>query len=197
MEGISAPAPHRIGERKEWITSDEPATAGFAILVRTSITNAEQRQLRERLDYIIGDYSQAWSEKDPTERDLDESPRVLQRKLLASYIFDWNAEHRDINDDWQKVPPPAVAGYEAFDYILPEHMAYILDVIQDGYRYLGKAASWQSVFAAIGSSSDAKPPDADPPLSDDVPAMIVTEMPTTLPKRRKSSSTRSASVSTT
>jgi hypothetical protein len=188
MEGISAPPPYRIGERKEWITSDEPASAGFAILVRTSITNAERTALRERDDYITGAYTDEWNAKPPDERDVAMSPRVLQRQQLAPYIYDWNAEGRTADGGWAKIPPPAEAGPEAFDCILPEDMAFIIDVILGGYYHLGKAVSWRKTLAAIGPTSEAKPPDADPPPVEPTP--IKSRKP------RRSSSMPSTSAST-
>lgn len=189
MEGISAPPPYRIGERKEWIFGDEPATAGFAILVRTSITNAEREDLRRRDDYISKEYQDQWNATPPEERDLDATPRILQRKLLAPYIFGWNVEHPDVNGEYKPVPPPAgdpENGYLAFDYILPEHMAFIIDVILYGYYHLGKAVSWRKTLLAFGATSEAKPPDADPPPAEPTPI--------TSPRRRRSSSTPSKSA---
>lgn len=189
MEGVSAPAPYRIGERKEWIISDEPATAGFAILVRTAITNAERAELRARNDFIEGEYTTQYFEKPPEERDLHESPRVLQRRLLAPYIHAWNAEALTTDGEWKPVPPPVDAGADAFECILAPETAWILDVVLGGYYTLGKAVSLRSVSAAIGTTASEKPPDADPAPPPPTP--------TTLPKRRRSSATPSASASTT
>lgn len=189
MEGISVPPPYRIGETKEWIVSDEPASAGFAILVRTSITNAERAAFRKRDDFITGEYTDQWNAKPAEERDVEQSPRVLQRTMLARYIYDWNAEHPDVNGEWQKVPPPISAGYDAFDYILPEHMAFIIDIVLNGYYHLGKAESWRKTLLATGLMSEAKPPDVDPPP--DEPTSIKSRT------RRRNSSTPSESTSTT
>lgn len=188
MEGISAPPPYRIGEQKEWIVSDEPATAGFAILVRTAITNAEQNELRERLAYITGEYSAQWDATPKDERDLDKTPKILQRQLLARYVYDWNAEHPDVDGVYVKVPPPAINGSVAFDYITANEMGFILDVVQDGYRFLGKAVSWQKIFAAFGDSSAAKPPDVDPPQSEPTP------IKSRKPRRNSSMPSKSAST---
>jgi hypothetical protein len=186
MEGISAPPPYRIGERKEWVTSDKPESAGFAILVRTAITNAEQNELRERLKYITGEYSEQWDATPAEERDLDKTPKILQRQLLAHYIYDWNAEHPDVDGVYVRVPPPAINGAVAFDYITAHEMEFIIDVVQDGYRFLGKAESWQKTLLAFGLLSEAKPPDADPPQSEPTPIKSR--------NRRRNSSTPSKSA---
>ena len=159
MEGVAAPPPYLIGQRKEWIVSDQPETAGFAIYVRTSITNREREELRKKIDYIEQTYSAEFFAKPPEERDLDQSPRVLQRKLLAPYVYGWNARAQDEHGEWKPVPAPAEAGYEAFDCILEPEMSFILDIVAGGYYSLGKAASLRKLSEAIGATSSESQPE--------------------------------------
>jgi hypothetical protein len=91
MADLDRPAPYRVADRKEWIVCDEPGLDGFAILVRTSITNAEQQALVDEYNRITGPYSEAWDALPPEERDMEQSPWRKEKALIAPYVHDWNA----------------------------------------------------------------------------------------------------------
>lgn len=133
------PAPYRVAQIQEWIICEEPECPGLAVLVRTSITNAEQVALNARHDDIAGSFTEAWLALPPDERDMTNSPRMRERALLAPYVLDWNAV--GVTEDGQEAPLPApsVAGPEVFDAISAAEYTWISRIVLIGYLATGKA----------------------------------------------------------
>lgn len=145
------PAPYRVAEVREWIVSDDPSCAGLAVLVRTSITNAEQTALNAKHDEIAGSITEAWLKVPAHERDLSQSPRARERALLAPYVLDWNAV--GVTDDGQEAPLPApsVAGPAVFDAIAAAEYEWISRVVLIGYLATGKARKSAAQSGSAGS----------------------------------------------
>ena len=166
MDPETRPAPYRVAERKEWIVCDELDLEGFAILVRTSITNAEQASLRARNDEIEGAISEAYWTLPPEGRDLDQSPWAMQKRLMAPYILDWNAEGQDMaSGEWRPLPAPAEAGAEIFEAVTFREALWCFEVCIGGYYLTGKAGPWRSRSSDAGSTPANDSPAADPPLA--------------------------------
>jgi hypothetical protein len=153
MTDLDRPAPYRVAQSKEWIVCDEPGMEGFAILVRTSITNAEQQELVDEHDRITSTYAEAWDKLPPEERDMDQSPRWREKVLLAPHVLDWNAVGVDAKEKEKPIPPPAVAGADAFKAISVQELGWITSVVLVGYLVLGKVRKLPSKSGATGDTS--------------------------------------------
>jgi hypothetical protein len=142
MDG-QRPAPFRMADKKEWIACDQPGLEGFAVLVRTSVTNAEQDELRERFRANAA-YQEAYFAAPAPERDRDDTPRRRELALVAPYVLDWNAVGVGSDGDEKPLPPPAVAGPDAFECVTPDAERWIVQVVLLGYHATGKAGSWRA-----------------------------------------------------
>lgn len=179
---IEKPAPYRVADKREWIVSEEEDSAGFAILVRTGITNAEQQSLLDRHNEIAGRYSEEWNAQPPEERDLSQSPRAKELELLTPYVLDWNATAPNADGEWVELAAPAINGPAVWDFVTEPERSFCTRVVLNGYLILGKAMQLRRRLSATGDLSDPEPAPATP-----------------TPKRRdrrKTLSTPSASVST-
>lgn len=165
MEQIETPrpAPYRPAERKEWIVCHEPGMAGLAILVRTSITTAEHRDLNAWYSEHVLAYQETFFALPGEERDWDDAPIQRERKLIAPYIHDWNVIGRTIEGGEIGVAAPAVNGPEAFACVTAEEYRWMVDVVLHGYLFTGKAGAWQPPSTPTGNGPEANPDAADPP----------------------------------
>lgn len=145
------PAPYRVAEVREWIVSDDPSCEGLAVLVRTSITNVEQRHLQTLHDEIAGPETEKWLQMKPEARDLSQSPRARERALLAPYVLDWNAVGLTKAGEEEPLPPPSVAGPEVFDAIAAAEYEWISRVVLIGYLATGKARKSATRSGSAGS----------------------------------------------
>jgi hypothetical protein len=161
------PPPHRVADRKEWIVCDDPELDGFAVYVRTSVTNAEQDAIRARHDDIVGPISEAWDAIPLPERDLAQGPWSLQKRLMAPYILDWNAQGFDLGSgEWKTLPPPGGPdgiGIDALDAVPRAYASWCYDIVVSGYYVTGKAGPWLPTSAPAGTTSVASTDGADPP----------------------------------
>ena len=167
MDTDNRPAPHFVADRKEWIVCDEPGLEGFAVLVRTGVTNAEQSVIRTRHDEIVGPVSEVWDALPPEERDIDAGPWSQQKRLMAPYIHDWNARGFDLESgEWKTLPPPGGPdgiGVAALDALPREYAAWCYDVVVTGYYVTGKAGAWMPRSASAGTTTEGSDPGADLP----------------------------------
>jgi hypothetical protein len=148
------PPPYRVADKKEWIVCDEPGMEGFAIQVRTNITNAEQREVASHHDWIAGVYTREWEEIPVEDRDMTKAPRELERKQLAPFIYGWNAEGRDPKTgEWGLLPPPVEAGPEVFDSITDEMTTWMIRVVIVGYMVTGKVRRLKTRSTPTGDTS--------------------------------------------
>ena len=147
------PAPYRVADHREWIFCEEPECAGFAVLVRTSITTLEQDALNAQHDVIAGAYSESWLALPPTERDMTQSPRARERALLAPHILDWNAVGINGEGEATPLPAPSVAGPEVFDAIAAAEYAWLSRVVLIGYLATGKVSGWRQRSGDTGRPS--------------------------------------------
>jgi hypothetical protein len=160
------PAPYVPAQRREWIVCDEPGIEGFAILVRTSITNAEKRQLEAEFDEIVGPYSEQWNAMPPEERDLAQSPRARERELLARQILDWNVVGTTEEGEEKEIAAPAINGAAALDFIEEDAVRWIGQVVLVGYLATGKAdPSLARLTGSGGPSVEAPDPGTPQPKS--------------------------------
>lgn len=143
------PAPFSVADRWEWIVCDDeehPELHGLAIEVRTSITNREQEALIAAHDAIL-DFNAEWLKLGPKERAEHDAagttPRDREWALIAPYVRDWNAEGLDEAGNPAPVPPPSVAGPQAFMAIPASAVSWITRVVLLGYRATGKAGGWR------------------------------------------------------
>lgn len=160
------PAPFLLDTR-EWIVCDEEDMEGFAILVRTSISNAEQRDLLARHAVIVRD-ADAWEEEPPEQRKTrgeDAEPRAREWTLMAPYVLDWNAAEV-VNGEPVPIPSPAVDGAAAFSRVTAQCSTWILRVLLIGYLSTGKARKLRS---RSGSPGDMSGPAVDPASADPDP----------------------------
>jgi hypothetical protein len=134
------PKPAYVASYKEWVESDDPALEGLAIYVRTNITNREQRELAEYHAWLAGDYQAQWDATPREERDYARSPRRLELEKLAPYIHEWNAYGEDPETgEYEKLPPPRVAGADVFECILDKQIDWCIRVVMHGYVITKKA----------------------------------------------------------
>lgn len=133
---------YRPAQRMEWIDCEEPGLAGFRILVRTSITNAEKADLTAAHEAIVRYEREEWRETPPEKRDFDDSPGAREERLLAPHIHGWNVLGLTKDGEEKPVPPPAEAGPEAFRFVGPDEIAWMTNVVLIGYAVLGKAVTW-------------------------------------------------------
>lgn len=157
------PPPYRVADTKHWIICDEPDIAGLAILVRVSITNAEQRALRQRMDQLTGPYTEAWNAQAPEERDLAESPWARQKSLLAPYVLDWNATGTLLDGGEGPIPAPAVTGPDAFECVSNREVFWVVDVVLGGYLVTGKAGPSPPPSGPTGDTPEPAPGDQPTP----------------------------------
>ena len=157
LTDLDRPAPYRVAQQTRWIVSDDPSCEGLAILVRTSITNAEQTALIAKHDDLTGDYAERWMALDPEQRDMADSPRARERALIAEYILDWNAVGLTEAGEEAPLPPPAEIGGAAFDLITVEETAWITQIVLLGYLATGKAGGWRRPSTATGATSEPAP----------------------------------------
>lgn len=133
-----------VADQHEWIPYDDPAHpefAGFAIYVRTGITNLEQRKLNERHAEIVA-YAEQWNATPEEERDYSDTPFRREQELAAPYVVAWNAIGYDESGERKKLPSPAEAGPDIFDALDNQHgrlVIWILRVVLSGYLATGKA----------------------------------------------------------
>lgn len=139
------PAAFRVSDRWEWITCDDaefPELAGFAVEVRTSITNREQEDLQDAHNAIL-DYNAEWLRMEPAERAkadaANDTPRDREWALVAPMVRDWNAVGLDPDGNDVPIPPPAEAGPQTFMAVPAPAVAWITRVTLMGYRATGKA----------------------------------------------------------
>lgn len=152
---FSRPAPYFPAQRREWIVCDEPGIEGFAILVRTSITNAERKTLNAELDEISGPYTEAWNAIPPEERDMSQSPRQRERELLAQQILDWTVSGRTEDGEIKEIAAPAVNGAAALDFVEEDAVHWMFQVVFVGYLATGKADPSLARLTASGGPSGA------------------------------------------
>ena len=127
----------------EWIECDLEGFEGFAVYVRTSITNREQAALIAEHDQIVA-YYDAFFKLPPEERDYSDGPREREKRLLAPFIVDWNA--KAINSETgehEPMEPPSVAGPDQFDAIYDEMTNWAIRTVLGGYVLTGKARPWR------------------------------------------------------
>ncbi len=139
------PAPWLVEERWEWIVAGEADgadLAGFAVEVRTSVTVREQMDIIERSN-AIQRYSVEWLSMEPADRakaeEAHDTPLDREWALLAPLVRDWNARGLDGEGNAVDVPPPSVAGPDAFYAIPAPALRWVWGVVIVGYRSLGKA----------------------------------------------------------
>lgn len=152
---FSRPAPYFPAQRREWIVCDEPGIEGFAILVRTSITNAEKQQLNAELDDISGPYTETWNATPPEERDLSQSPRQKERALLARQVLDWTVAGQTEDGEVKEIAAPAVNGVAALDFVEEDAVHWMFQVVFVGYLAVGKADPSLARSTASGGPSGA------------------------------------------
>lgn len=137
------PAPFVVHEQWDWITCDRPGLTGFAILVRTSLTNQERDALIEQHNAII-EYREAQNALPENERNHDDTPRDREWRMLAPLIREWNAVGIDAETGEQRpLPPPALAGPAAFEAMLFDASSWMMEVVVYGYVVTGKAGEWR------------------------------------------------------
>lgn len=141
------PAPYVVADRWEWqVCEEEDGPTGFAILVRTTVTNRERDDLVARYQEEIVRYSAVWREMGMEERaaadEAQDTPRDREWKLLAPFVKDWNATGETTDGETVPLPPPAEAGWEVFRGVYPEMSAWAAKVVLNGYRATGKAGGW-------------------------------------------------------
>jgi hypothetical protein len=145
---------YRPAQRMEWIESEDEATAGLKILVRTSITNAEQRELRAKHQAIATYADEVWDKLPFDKQDLADSPQARELALLAPYIHDWNVTATTPDGDVIEVAPPVVNGPEAFDVTGPDEQRWMVQTVLIGYGATGKAIAWRRRSKRGGDTSD-------------------------------------------
>jgi hypothetical protein len=152
--GLERPAPFRFGERREWVACDIAGMEGFAILLRTSITIGEQRDLVARYRDIRVYAGEVWDELAEDARDFAESPHMRERALIAPFVLDWNAEGINAETgEYEPLPPPIEAGPAVFDCIEPEALDWVFSIVLVGYYTTGKAQLPPPRSAPIGTTS--------------------------------------------
>jgi hypothetical protein len=151
------PAPYVPAQRREWIVCDEPDIAGLAILVRTSITNAEQARLQAEVDEITGPYTEQWFARPPEERDASQSPYMMEREVLARQILDWNVSGTTEDGEIREIAAPVVNGAKALDFVDREAVTWMFRVVVGGYLVTGKAERSPSKSTDSGGSSGEAP----------------------------------------
>lgn len=145
-EGFPRPVvrpPSYSARRLVWVVSEEPATAGLAILVPAGIPIAELKQFREQYDKIA-DELEAWPNLSAEEREGKPDPSDLMLQLVSPYIEDWNVTVPDA-DGGEPVPvaPPKEAGADVLRAITQAELGWIVRRIRNGL-YLGNgfAKTW-------------------------------------------------------
>lgn len=140
------PAPYRVADRRRWIVSDEPDTAGLAVLVRAGITNLERDRLQEAHAEIAED-SDDWGDLEPAAREArqaaGDTPRDREWALLAPYVLGWNAVGLTPEGEERPLPPPAEAGPAAFAAVAVPELSWIIKTVLLGYRFTGKAGGFR------------------------------------------------------
>ena len=150
------PAPYIPAQRREWIICDQPGLEGFAVLVRTSITNAERKALNAELDEITGPYTEAWNAQPPEERDMSQSPRQKERELLARQILDWTVSGQTEDGEIKEIAAPAINGAAALDFVEEDAVHWMFQVVFIGYLATGKADVSLARLTASGGPSGAE-----------------------------------------
>jgi hypothetical protein len=161
----------KMAEYAEWIPCDDPDPKinGFAIKVRTDMTNAEQARLEDLHDDIVDNYQPMYREnvkeliekKDWEAIDKLTTPRGKELELLAPFILDWTAGTYNFQtEEWEIAPPPAQVGPSAFDFVIDEAKAWMIHVVLMGYISTGKVR--RSVNVSGLSSGTPSPEDQEP-----------------------------------
>lgn len=158
---LPPPSMFLVADSKEWVVCDEEPNIGLAIYVRTDITQAEQKALRERYQRLVIDHWDPFYSLPVEERDLDDAPIVRQRAMLAPYIYEWNVLGRDPDDAVIPIPPPRTAGPVVFEAISDSAEAWISYVVIGGYRVTGKAGPWRRRLPPSGDTPET-PTDPTP-----------------------------------
>lgn len=162
---LTRPPSVNISQMREWIMCDweelDPERfkmlAGFGILVRTGITIQEQDDLirRNRENQQAIEAFEALPEDEQKAVPEENQPYNLQWQILAPYVLDWNLEAEDINDKMIPVPPPAVAGYKAFNMVTLDHIYWITRIVLHGYQATGKAFASVKPFGITGNTNES------------------------------------------
>lgn len=148
-----------VADRREWIACDDlemPDHAGFAIYVRTGITNLERRLLLEQHDAIVA-YGEAWDAMPAEERDWSDTPHARERRLIAPYVLAWNAIGYDASGERGKLPSPAAAGPEIFEAVDDALVSWIVRVVLVGYLVTGKVRRSPRASAPSGATAAPSP----------------------------------------
>lgn len=158
------PTPYFPAQRREWIVCDEPGIEGLAILVRTSITNAEQEQLQAEINEITGPYTEQWFARPPEERDASQTPYMMEREVLARQILDWNVSGTTVDGEKREIAAPAINGAKALDFVDREGVTWMFRVVLGGYLVTGKVERSPSRSTDSGGPSGAAPDPETPTL---------------------------------
>jgi hypothetical protein len=190
LDSDPPPSMFLLFNRREWVVLDEDAIAlnpgmaafeGFAIYVRTGVSNAEKRHLAERHDLVAVNYAKAWLATPAAERDFDDTPLMRELAMVAPYIEAWNAQGRDPDTgEWHPVPPPAIAGAAAFDAIGDELTSWCLQIVLGGYVNSGKVDRQRIAFVRTGATATPSPP-AAPETTDSSSSPIPSSSPESSP----------------
>lgn len=146
------PGPYLVAHHFEWIESDFDKTIGFAVKVRTSLTNFEKRKLAEKDQYLHFEYIEKYKNASEEEQESMLSPRQYQREMLAPYVYGWNAHYENEEGEIVKAPVPREYGPDAFEYISEDEFEWLVYVVIGGYTVLGKAGPWRREWNSTGSS---------------------------------------------
>lgn len=148
-----------VADQHEWIPYDDPAfpeLSGFAVYVRTGITNLERRKLNERHAEIVA-YGEQWDAQPEEDRDYTDTPHRRERELLAPYVVAWNAIGYDESGERTKLPSPAEAGPDIFDAIDDRLVIWTIRVVLSGYLVTGKARRSPSKSEPPGDTAEPSP----------------------------------------
>lgn len=158
-----------VPHRYEWIECELEGFEGFAIYVRTSITNAEQRILTEQHDEIVT-YYDTFFKLPPEDRDYSDGPREREKVLMAPLIVDWNAKAINAETgELELMEPPSVAGPGQLDAIYDEMVNWMLRTVLGGYVLTGKAVAWKPRRERGGTTPET-PADPEPSPSSPDPS---------------------------
>jgi hypothetical protein len=131
-----------MAPRLAWMCSEDEGLEGFCIHARRDITIREREDLLEAHG-AIAEYEVAYLRQDRGERDGEDTPRRREMTLLAPWVTDWNAVGLDAEGNEIPLPPPAIAGPDAFMGIDNRAYDWIVKHLLLGYRASGKAGGWE------------------------------------------------------
>ena len=138
---MDRPSSFSFAPRLSWHTSDIEGMEEFAIYARRDITMREREELMTAHRAIV-DYEVAYLRPDFKERDPGDTPRRREMAMVAPWVVEWNAVGIDADGNEVALPPPSVAGPDAFLAIDNAAYDWIVRYLLLGYKSSGKAGGW-------------------------------------------------------